>query len=146
MRYEVTTLSRVCKDCGALLEANHRESGMLGHPLRADAAQYEALDRQTPSFAIVAFDGDRAVGVSAVLIGVHPHTSTLFAQNDTLFVLPPYRARSVGGILFVKSEREAKRRGAETFLWTCPIDSPLAVALEKRCPRVNRQILFQKEL
>lgn len=146
MRYEVTTLARVCRDYGVLLEANHGESGMLGHPLRLDVAQYEALDKHTKSFAIVALDGDKAVGVSAVLIGKHPHTSTLFAQNDTLFVLPHYRTRSVGGILFVKSEREAKRRGAESFLWTCPIDSPLSAALEKRCPRVNRQIIFQKEL
>lgn len=119
---------------------------MKGHPLRLSLPIYEALDEQTPSFAIVAFDDEEAVGVSAVTIGIHPHTSTLFAQNDTLYVKPKYRCRNVGGILFVKSEREAKRRGAVSFLWSAPVDSPLAEALARRCPRINRQSLFHKEL
>lgn len=129
-----------------LLSENHAESGMTGHPLRLALPIYEALDEESPSFAIVAFDGTEAVGVAAVIVSVHPHTSTLFAQNDTLYVKPAYRGRNVGGVLFVKAEREARALGAVSFLWSAPVDSPLAAALEKRCPRINRQSLFHKEL
>lgn len=146
MRYEITTLARAAEVCASLFEANHAESGMRGHPLRINHDEYRALDAHSPSFAVVAFDGDEAVGLCSVFMALHPHTSELFAQNDTLYVLPSARPRGVGGRLFFRAESEARRRGAVSFLWSAPAASPLARALERRCSATNQQTTFQREL
>lgn len=92
----------------------------------------EALDAVGLSFSLVAFDGERPVGLCSVFISVHPQTTGLFATNDTIFCMQVYRSRGVGGRLIVLAEREAKQRGCIAFQWQSAVGSSLATALAKR--------------
>ena len=93
--------------CTDLIQHNFAESGLKGFPLALNDAVYEALDAVGLSFSLVAFDGERPVGLCSVFISVHPQTTGLFATNDTIFCMQAYRSRGVGGRLIVLAEREA---------------------------------------
>lgn len=131
MRYETVTPIEAADICAGILEANYKESGTPGFDFCLHRETYEAVTFDGKSFAIVAFDGAKAVGVVSVFICNDPHTSQLFAINDTIYCLPNYRARGVGGQLFVRAEREASLRGCATFLWQVGIGSSLDRALAR---------------
>ena len=133
MRYTTVTPIEAADLCAGILEQNFRESGLRGFDFNLSRETYEVLTMQGDAFGIVALDGDRPVGVVSVFIGPDPHISETVALNDTIFVLPEYRACGVGGQLFVRAEREAKARGAVIFFWQVGIDSPLDRALRRRC-------------
>ena len=118
--------------CADLIQHNFAESGLRGFPLVLNDAVYEALDAVGLSFSLVAFDGERPVGLCSVFISVHPQTTGLFATNDTIFCMQVYRSRGVGGRLIVLAEREAKQRGCIAFQWQSAVGSSLATALAKR--------------
>lgn len=147
MRYETASLSAAIDLCAHLLEKNHAETGMKGIPLRVSRDVYRALDEQSPSFCILAKDEHGfVVGLAAVLIGVHPHTSELFAENSTIYVLPSFRSKGVGGRLFALAEKEARKRGATAFLWAAPVGTELEQALSKRVDISDTQKLFLRRL
>lgn len=131
MRYETVTPIEAADICAGILEANYKESGTPGFDFCLHRETYEAVTFDGRSFAIVAFDGDKPVGVVSVFIYDDPHMSVLLALNDTIYCLPEYRARGVGGQLFVRAEREARMRGCAAFLWQVGIGSPLDRALAR---------------
>lgn len=133
MRYETVTPIEAADICAGILEANFKESGNPNFEFCLHRESYEGISFVGTSFAIVAFDGDKPVGVVCVFAGKDPHTSQLSALNDTIYCLPEYRARGVGGQLFVRAEREARARGCATFIWMVGIGSPLDKALARRC-------------
>lgn len=141
MRYEVQNLRGVHK-LEDLFQKNAQESGIFARPLSISWAMYDALADQSPSFLLVAYDGETVAGAAVVLIMRHPHVEGLLATNDTIYVCPQYRARGVGGRLFQLAEKEAKRRGAFAFLWDAALGSPLANALAKRVPLKNQRRSF----
>ena len=134
MRYVTVTPLETATLCAGLLKQNWEESGLkVGLPFRLDREQYDLLSIQGDSFGIVAFDGERPIGFVSVFVGPDPHTSRTVALNDSIYVLPEYRVRGVGGQLFVRAEREARARGVAVFFWQVGIDSPLDRALRRRC-------------
>ena len=147
MRYETASLCAAIDLCAHLLEKNHAETGMRGIPLRVSRDVYRALDETSPSFSILAKDDyGFVVGLAAVVIGIHPHTSELFAENSTIYVLPSYRSKGIGGRRFALAEREARKRGAKAFLWAAPVGTELEQALSKRVDISDQQTLFLRRL
>lgn len=147
MRYETVTPTEFVKRCRHLFEQNYTEAALLGHPFNLFEDFYSQAEESTPSFAIVAYDGGEVVGYCSVFIGMHQHTSVAMATNDAIFVLPEYRSGLLTGQLFVRSEREAKARGAVAFQWVVPVRSPLYKALLVRTPKDERlwcQVMFQR--
>lgn len=133
MRYRTCTPVEAADLCAGILEQNFKESGLRGAEFDLCRETYEMLTEQGDSFAVVAFDGNRPIGVVDVFVGPDPHTSLTVALNDTIYVLPEYRGRGVGGQLFARAEREAKARGVAVFFWQVGIGSPLDQALRRRC-------------
>lgn len=133
MEYRTCTPIETADLCAALLDQNFRESGLRGFDFCLNREAYEALSIQGDSFGIVALDDGRPVGMVSVFVGPDPHITRAVALNDTIFVLPEYRPRGIGGQLFVRAEREAKARGAVVFFWQVGIGSPLDQALQRRC-------------
>ena len=135
MRYETMSLLQARQLCADLIQHNFAESGLKGFPLVLNDAVYEALDAVGLSFSLVAFDGERPVGLCSVFISVHPQTTGLFATNDTIFCMQVYRSRGVGGRLIVLAEREAKQRGCIAFQWQVPlrVTNQRRFAIEKQC-------------
>lgn len=146
MTYDTMPIIEAISLCRPLLELNFDETGFPVGMLDPDLSAYAALDKHTPSFAIVARDGLEPVGLAVVFVLRHPHTSTLFAQNDTLFVRKDRRNVPVGAVLFAKAEREARARGAKAFLWDVPQGSTIDRALARRCEYRDAHTLYFKEL
>lgn len=132
MKYLTCTPAETADLCASILEKNFLESGLKGFDFRLNRETYEALSIQGDSFGIVALDDGRPVGMVSVFVGPDPHISRLVALNDTIYVLPEYRPRGIGGQLFVRAEREAKARGAVVFFWQVGLNSPLDRALQRR--------------
>ena len=131
MRYETVTPIEAVTLCAPFLEANFKESGLPGFEFELHRETYEAVAFDGASFAIVAFDDEKPVGVVSVFVAPDPHVSLKLALNDTIYCLPEYRARGVGGQLFVRAEREARARGCAAFLWQVGIGSLLDRALRR---------------
>ena len=66
MRYETMSLLQARQLCTDLIQHNFAESGLKGFPLALNDAVYEALDAVGLSFSLVAFDGERPVGLCSV--------------------------------------------------------------------------------
>lgn len=133
MNYITCTPLEAADICAGILEQNFKESGLAGFDFRLNRDTYEVISLQGTSFGIVALDDGLPVGLVSVFVGPDPHISSLVALNDTIFVLPEYRSRGVGGQLFARAEREAKSRGAVVFFWQVGVGSPLDRALQRRC-------------
>lgn len=146
MTYETMPILEAIRLCWTLLELNFAETGFPVGALAPDLEAYAALDKYTPSFAIVARDEIEPIGLIVVLVSRHPHTSALFAQNDTLFVRKEFRNIPVGAVLFTKAEREARSRGAKVFLWDVPHGSSIDRALARRTEYRDAHTLYFKEL
>lgn len=139
MRFETVSPIEFVKRCRHLFEQTYAEAALPGHQFNLDETAYVQYEKQTPSFAIVAYDGEVLAGFCSVFVSFHQHTSEVMATNDALFVLPKYRSGVLAGQLYVRAEREAKARGAVAFQWIVPVRSPLYKALLLRTPKEKRQ-------
>lgn len=139
MRFETVSPIEFVKRCRYLFEQTYAEAALLGHQFNLDESAYVQYEKQTPSFAIVAYDGEVLAGFCSVFVSFHQHTSEVMATNDAIFVLPKYRSGVLAGQLYVRAEREAKARGAVAFQWIVPVRSPLYKALLLRTPQEKRQ-------
>ena len=115
MRFETVSPIEFVKRCRDLFDQNYAEAALPGHQFNLDESAYVQYEKQTPSFAIVAYDGEVLAGFCSVFVSFHQHTSEVMATNDAIFVRPEYRSGILAGQLFVKAEREAKARGAVAF-------------------------------
>lgn len=145
MRYVATTLCYVLDNHIDLVKENYEDMGDSGE-FSPDYDFYKTADEGEMSFAIVAYDGDKAVGYASVLAARLNHSDVIYASNDAYYVKPAYRGGVVAGRLLVMMEREAKRRGCDTFLWEVPVRSALADALAKRKTYVLSEVIYEKEL
>lgn len=139
MRFETVSPIEFVKRCRYLFEQTYAEAALPGHQFNLDESAYVQYEKQTPSFAIVAYDGEVLAGFCSVFVSFHQHTSEVMATNDAIFVLPKYRSGVLAGQLYVRAEREAKARGAVAFQWIVPVRSPLYMALLLRTPQEKRQ-------
>ena len=123
MRFETVSPIEFVKRCRDLFDQNYAEAALPGHQFNLDESAYVQYEKQTPSFAIVAYDGEVLAGFCSVFVSFHQHTSEVMATNDAIFVRPKYRSGVLAGQLFVKAEREAKARRGLPVDCSCPVSS-----------------------
>lgn len=146
MRYETTNFTdglEILKDIFPKVQA---ESGIDGHELNLQDGFYKAVDRQGIGIGIIAYEGDKPVGFVGSFLTPYQQTGELMGFCDVIYVLPEYRHTTVAGQLIIRTEREAKRRGATMFSWSARVDSPLSQVFLKRVPSKHRYYRFIREL
>lgn len=148
MKYEVLTIGAAYGLLGHLCADNQSETGLPGRSLQLCKPVYDAVDRAGSGFVVIARAEDGSiVGFCSVFLSIHQHTSIPVATNDSIFVVREWRNTSVGGQLMVRAEFEAKRRGAEIFMWQVVGGTPIDAALASRPTRYSPfQKIYLKEL
>lgn len=138
MRFETVSPIEFVKRCRHLFDQTYAEAAILGRGFDLSEEAYALYEEHTPSFAIIAYDGDDVVGYVSVFMNIHQHTKVPMATNDVIYVLPKLRGGVLAGKLFFCAEREARSRGAMAFQWIVPVRSPLYKALLARTPVEER--------
>ncbi len=96
-----------------IIDSYARGPGGQNAPLSAEARANLAQGvREHPqTFALLAFDGARAVGAAVCFFGFSTCAGKPFVNVHDLAVLPSHRARGIGGRLLAEVERRANARG-----------------------------------
>lgn len=145
MRFEIIGQLECALACLELFQDSDREIGE-NDPLDLDLSLYAALAKGA-SFCVVAKGPSGVIaGAASVVVARDPHHARIKATNDSIYVRPEFRATSLPGRLFAFCEREARRRGAESFQWVAHAGSSLERALDRRPAYRRREVLFEKEL
>ena len=79
---------------------------------------YSKMEAIGVHYIVLAESDDTIVGYNSMFITNSPHTSTLHAVTDTIYVSPSVRGDGVGTGLIKGAEEEAKSRGAEHIMVT----------------------------
>ncbi len=79
---------------------------------------YDKIEATGMHYIIAAYDQEKLIGYMSMFIAPSPHTGTLHATTDVMFVHPEYRNKNIGKELIKSSEQEAKRRNAEHIMVT----------------------------
>lgn len=116
--------------------------------LRPDVDRYEVLERAGMLFILAAVAGSEIVGYSVNIVDRHLHYSDLtVCSNDVLFVAKSARSGGLGPRLILRTEKEAKARGAQMMLWHAKPTPELT--LKDLLPKMGygvQDILFSKEI
>ena len=104
-------------DAEALLEivdSYARGPGGQNAPLSAEAraSLAKGLREHPAAFALLAFDGARAVGAAVCFVGFSTFAGKPFVNLHDLAVLPSHQGRGAGGALLEEVARRARALGA----------------------------------
>jgi GNAT superfamily N-acetyltransferase len=104
-------------DAGALVEivdSYARGPGGQGAPLSSEArlSLAKGLREHPAAFALLAFDGARAVGAAVCFVGFSTFAGKPFVNLHDLAVLPGHQGRGVGSRLLEAVEQRARSLGA----------------------------------
>ena len=104
-------------DADALVEivdSYARGPGGQNAPLSAEArgALAKGLREQPAAFALLAFDGPRAVGAAVCFVGFSTFEGKALVNIHDLAVLPSHRSRGIGSALLDAVARRARELGA----------------------------------
>ena len=96
-----------------IIDSYARGPAGQGAPLSPDARANlaQGLREHPGAFALLAFDGPRAVGAAVCLVGFSTFAGRPLVNVHDLAVLPSHRARGIGGRLLAEVERRACARG-----------------------------------
>lgn len=97
-----------------LLDAYARDPAGGGTPLTAEvrAGLPGALAARPQAFSVLAFDGDRAVGLVNCIEGFSTFACRPLVNVHDVVVLPSHRGRRLAQRMLARVEQEARRRGA----------------------------------
>lgn len=79
---------------------------------------YSNLQESGSHYIVVAEEERTVIGYSSIFLTPSPHTGTLHAMTDVMYVVPEQRGNSIGLGLIHKAEEEAVTRGAHHFFVT----------------------------
>ena len=85
---------------------------------------YTSLEEKDLHYIVVALEDSVLLGYNSMIITYSPHTGTLHAVTDTIYVSPEGRGRGVGTELIKIAEEEAIERKAEHIMVTFKEDTP----------------------
>lgn len=101
-------------------------------PLSPDWLRYQALEQNGSLIILAAWEGDRIVGYSVSIVTTALHYSTtVFCQNDVLFVDEAHRRGRLGVRLIRETERIAVAEGTKRVFWHAKEGTALAAILPK---------------
>lgn len=101
-------------------------------PLSPDWLRYQALEQNGSLIILAAWEGDRIVGYSVSIVTTALHYSTtVFCQNDVLFVDEAHRRGRLGVRLIRETERIAVSEGTKRVFWHAKEGTALAAILPK---------------
>jgi GNAT superfamily N-acetyltransferase len=87
-------------------------------PLDPDWDRYKTLIANKLAYLITARDDGKLIGYSIFFVTNHLHyKSTLYANNDLLYLHPNYRKGMIGPRLIQYSEQFLKALGVSKILW-----------------------------
>jgi len=129
--YSIENPAEIIPQIKELLAANWAETG-FNFAFNPDIQTYQYLFDSGLMVALVARDGESIVGYCTILITPNIHNPEIITGvNDSLFVHPDYRKKTIPYRLIKQAEIEAKKRGAIEFQWHCRNGTPLGAVLEK---------------
>ena len=101
-------------------------------PLDPDWEKYKQLYDAKRLLIITARDDSKLVGYSIFFVSNHPHyKSSVYANNDLLFLHPDYRKGSLGIKLIKVSEKILKEIGVVKILWHIKFNKDFRVLLHR---------------
>ncbi len=118
--HEVTYSETLAKEVAPLLERHWREIAhyQTAVPLAVDFGVYERASMQKRLLILTARDEGKLIAYCVFFITRSPHyTSTLYALNDVLYVVPEYRNTRTGLALIRESEKRLRERGCQRISW-----------------------------
>lgn len=104
----------------------------------ADPSFYLSLDISSQLAVAAALDGERLVGIVAVVFVFHPQYRKVIADLHGLWLHPDYRAGGAGLRLIYEAKRMARERGAAGVQVTAPEGSRLEMLYSRIATPVDR--------
>lgn len=119
-------------DAPAMLAGYAIASAIEGMPPpKPDRGSYERMGASGAAAVFAAFEGDRMVGVTMVLVTVNPHYSEVIGVTESIFVMPEHRKTGAGLGLLAAAEAFARSKGAVGFFVSAPVDGVFAEVMSR---------------
>ena len=117
-----------------IIDCYAREPGGQNAPLSAHARARLApgLRAHPAAFALLAFDGSRAVGAAVCVWGFSTFSGCPSLNVHDLAVLPTHRGCGVGRLLLEEAERRARARGSSKLTLEVHATNEGAIRLYRR--------------
>lgn len=134
IKFGVERYHQVSEDIKELIKLHYEEIAVNKDviPLDPDWDKYKSLCDNGLLMIITARDEGKLIGYSIFFITNHLHyKSTVYANNDLLYLHPDYRRGSLG-IKFIKtSEIYLKQKGVAKIMWHIKFNKDFRVLLHR---------------
>jgi GNAT superfamily N-acetyltransferase len=120
IKFGVERYYQVSEDIKELIKLHYEEIAVNKDviPLDPDWDRYKALDDSGLIMTVTARDEGKLIGYAIFFVTSHLHyKSTVYANNDLLYLHPDYRKGLVGVRLITISEGFLKQRGVTKIMW-----------------------------
>lgn len=134
IKFGVERYSQVNEDIKELIKLHYDEIAVNKEdiPLDPDWDRYKLLDDKGLIMIITARDEGKLVGYSIFFISNHLHyKSTVYANNDLLYLHPDYRKGLTGIKLIKTSEIYLKQRGVAKIMWHIKFNKDFRILLHR---------------
>ena len=129
-----STVAEMHRVAGVLFASHYEEvaARRQNTPLSPDWLRYQALEQHGSLITLAAWEGERIVGYSVSIVTTALHYSTtIFCQNDVLFVAEAHRRGRLGIRLIRETERIAVAGGTKRVFWHAKQGTALAAILPR---------------
>lgn len=145
----VERFTAILEELTPLHEAHWQETEKYRHGLTLNP-RYDVLaerERAGSLVQIVARKDGQITGHFRFFLGESVHTSTLFAEEDTLYIRPEYRGGFLWAALLSYAERIAADMGAIELRANSKVTNNAAVLMRRKkyTPTANQFVKFLKE-
>jgi GNAT superfamily N-acetyltransferase len=144
----VETMATVREEIEPLLLAHYDEIALHKDTIKLDVdwGKYEGLERNGGLRVYTAREDGRLVGYSVFFLAWNMHyKSTLFGQNDVLYLTPEHRKGTTGLRLIKFSEDELRKDRVDKVVWHVKVANDWSAILE-RSGYQREEILMAKVL
>ena len=120
IKFGVERYHQVSEDIKELIKLHYEEIAVNKDviPLDPDWDRYKALDDSGLIMTVTARDDGKIIGYAIFFVTSHLHyKSTIYANNDLLYLHPDYRKGMTGIRLITLSEGFLKQRGVAKIMW-----------------------------
>ena len=148
VKFAVESVGAVRGEIEPLLQAHYEEIAANRDVISLDVdwGKYEAMERDSALRVFTARDEGILCGYSVFFLFWHMHyKSTLFAQNDVLFLSKEARKGRAGSRLIEFSEERLKEDGVVKLTWHIKADNDWSPIL-KRKKYLKAEIIMSKVL